>query len=194
MLPISTASTDSDERSNPTYMFATDGGAPGIGSAVDWTHTGQVQVFVLGQNPAGGNFAGDPGAQLTLAPAPPTGSGPFFIDDGENIVTGATSFIDNFAWYFNLPAGNYTLTFDDPRNDCEAIAFPFAGWGYAGAMGTHQISFPVVPGYVLGLVGEICTPVSTIVSTDDAGGPSGDDGGNGEAGEGGGSTDSGGGG
>jgi hypothetical protein len=174
LIPIATASTDMDGRSNPIPMMDGDGGAPPIGTSVDWANTGQVQVFVLGQDPTSGVYRGEPGASLSLAPQ--GGQGPFYLDDGRHIVEGATTFVDAYAWYFNLAAGTYTLTFDDSHSDCESIAFPFGGWGYPGPMGSHSLTFPIVPGYVLPLIGEICTPLGNVVSTEAGGGGASSDG------------------
>jgi hypothetical protein len=168
LLSIQTASTDMDGRQYPVYMADTDGGAPPIGTAVDTTAKGQLTTFVLGQSPtANGDFSGEPGASMTLAPM--SGVGPFYLAQG-NIVEGATAYTDNGlqALYYNLAPGMYTLTYNDPdpMKDCEAVLFPFDSRGIAGAMGSHQVSFPIVAGYTTGNIGEICTKGAAIVAID----------------------------
>jgi hypothetical protein len=165
LLAIATASIDMDGRANPIFMYASDSPTPPIGVPIDWVNKGQVSMFALGQTPDGGNgFAGDPGATLTLAPM--SGNGPYFLDSHTNFVLGATSFVNNLAWYYNLTPGTYTLTYNDTRNDCEPISFQFGGWGYPVTTPAHSLQFPIVAGYITGIVGEICTPNSIIVKTD----------------------------
>lgn len=165
MLAISTARTDMDARSNPIFLNSTSAPTPGLDITMDWANTGQVIAFAIGPAPDGGNsYPGDPGA--TVAMSPMSGSGPFYENAQGQYVPTATSFLDFFATYFNVAPGMYTLTYTDPRNDCEGIAFPFGGWGYPGPQGSHSITFPVVAGYSTGIVGVLCTPSQAIVAVD----------------------------
>src|SRR5258708_38363698 len=158
-----------DSRQYPVYMADTTGGPPPIGATVDWTNKGQLATFILGHSPPGyGDFGGEPGATMSLAPM--SGNGPFYLTSGD-IVPGATAYTGIAGAYYNLAPGMYTLTYvdPDPMQDCEAIGFPFDARGIAGAMGSHQVSFPIVAGYITGNVGEICTTKSKIVSVDGGG-------------------------
>jgi hypothetical protein len=164
LIPVQTASTDMDGRSNPIYMApsTTDPYAP---VTVDWTNKGQVNIFALGASPTGdSNFVGEPGATLSLSPA--AGDGPFFLDDHNDFVPGATAFVDTLAAYYNLTPGMYTLTYADTTDDCEPILFTFAGWGYPVTTPKHTLQFPIVAGYATGVVGMLCTPNSVVVTTD----------------------------
>ncbi len=161
--PVETASSDMDGTGNPLYMGRTSDPDPPIGGAVDWQNKGQVAFFVLGPNAllgdAGTAYVGDPGATVTVTPAT-GGIGPLFLTDQNTFDASAKTLIDLQGEAYNLDPGNYTMTLGDPNNDCEPISYGFGGWGYPGA--AHQVNFPVIPGYTTGLVGELCTPNSTL--------------------------------
>jgi hypothetical protein len=171
LLSIQTASAAMDARTNPVDMFPSNGQQDPIpGITIDWQNKGQIFLFVIGPAPDGGlNFAGDPGVIVSMSPT--SGNGPYYQDTNANFVPSATAFIENLAAYFNVAGGTYTLTFDDSatKTDCEPIAgalAPAALWGFPVPTPPHTLQVLVAPGYVSGLVGALCTPVSVLVSTD----------------------------
>jgi hypothetical protein len=171
LLSVQTASAAMDARGNPVDMFPSSGDPNPIpGITVDWQNKGQIFIFVIGPDPEGGlNFSGDPGVSVSMSPA--SGNGPYYQDMNANFVTSATAFIENLGAYFNVAAGTYTLTFNDnaTMTDCEPIAgalAPAALWGFPVATPAHSLQVLVAPGYVSGLVGALCTPVSKLVSVD----------------------------
>jgi hypothetical protein len=171
LLSISTASTDMDERQYPVYLSQLPDAGPPIGKAVDLTTKGALTLFVLGHSPTGsGDFGGEPGVSASLLPM--SGDGPFYLASG-GIDLSATAFTTTGlqALYYNLAPGMYTVTYSDPdpSKDCEGVGFPFDSRGIVGPMGSHQVSFPVVAGYVTGNIGEICTKGSTVVPVDGGG-------------------------
>ncbi|MGO9832917.1 MAG: hypothetical protein ACLP1X_01745 [Polyangiaceae bacterium] len=171
LLSIQTASAAMDARTNPIDMFPTSGPTnPVPGITIDWTNKGQIYMFVIGPAPEGGlDYAGDPGVTSTLTPV--SGNGPYYQDTHGNFVPSASAFIENLGAYFNLAAGTYTLTFNDndTMTDCEPISgalAPAALWGYPVMTPAHSLQVLVAPGYISGLVGALCTPVSVLVSVD----------------------------
>jgi hypothetical protein len=159
---IQTASTPMDGTSDPIFINRTDDAPPPIGVPVEWATTGQVNFFTIGPDPEGGtNFTGIPGAQVSLTPAAPAGSGPYFLDNNGYFAPNATSIVSQLGWYFNLPAGNYELTFIDTTYNCAPIEFPFAGYGVPDP--PTSVKFPIVAGYTTALVGVLCTTKPPIV-------------------------------
>ncbi len=159
---IQTASTPMDGTSDPIFINRADDAPPPIGVPVEWATTGQVNFFTIGPDPDGGtNFTGIPGAQVSLMPAAPAGSGPYFLDKQGHFVPNATSIVSQLGWYFNLPAGNYELTFVDTAFNCAPIEFPFAGYGVPAP--PTSVKFPIVAGYTTALVGVLCTTKPPIV-------------------------------
>ena len=167
VLSISTASTPMDSRSNPVYMFpVTSQTDPVPGVTVDWQNKGQVYMFIIGPAPDGGSdFAGEPGATVSMSPA--SGNGPYYTDPATGLyVPSATSFIENTGAFFNVTPGTVTLTFADSKVNCQPISSPFGLWGFPVTTPDHALQALVWPGYVSGLVGVLCTDVPQLVAVD----------------------------
>ena len=166
LLPIATASTDTDERNNPVIMSPS-GQTPAVPVAVDGQNKGSISAFAVNIGGTNQNvFAMVPGVtQVTLSPA--SGNGPYFVNDMTNEYDySATSFVGTQAVYFNVDPGTYTLTYANSTNDCEPVSFPFAGFGWPLTTPAHSIKIVVAAGYVTGIVGFLCTPNAVIVSVD----------------------------
>jgi hypothetical protein len=169
--PIVTAGLNLNGLSSPLAMALATAPDPGIDGGVDWTGKGQIQFFALGPGaifPDGGP-EGVPGATVTLSPESGVS---LFLTDQNTFDFAATKLVDVAGVAYDVTPGTYTLTFDAPDNDCEAIAAPFAGWGYPAA--AHQVTFPVIAGYTTG-TGVYCAPTGSSTppdggSPDDAGG------------------------
>jgi hypothetical protein len=153
-LPVLTGTSAMNATTSPIAMAKSTDPSPSIGTSIDWADAGQVQFFALGPGAflPGTGPVGDPGTMVTLAPK--TGVGPLFLTDQNTFDAGATALIDVAGAAYNVTPGNYTLTFDDPTGDCEAISAPFAGWGYPGT--AHDVTFPVLAGYTT-TAGVYCT-------------------------------------
>jgi hypothetical protein len=153
---IQTASSDMDGTSNPVRMLLSDDPAPPIGVAVDWTTHGSLSFFALDEPAdAGGNFVADIGAAVALTPS--AGNGPFYLNGAGDVDLDASALeLGGVGAYYNVPPGNYTLTFNDPVNNCAPIDVFFAGYGFPDP--PTSVQFPIVAGYTTELVGVICTP------------------------------------
>jgi hypothetical protein len=160
VVPIETASTDTDGRGSPAYLAPAMGEDPGIGQAIDWQNAGQIAIFGINYS-ASGSLAGT-GTTVTLGP--PSGEGPYYLDGQQRLVSSATSFVNIGAAYYNVEPGTYTLTFAAQTLDCEPLMFPFGQAGFPITTPAHSVRFPVIAGYTTGLVGAICTPIPTIVA------------------------------
>jgi hypothetical protein len=164
LLPIETASTDMDGRSNPVIMSPT-GGQPNLPFAIDLQTKGLVDAFAVSVSGAAMNvFAGTKDTQVTLAPA--SGNGPYFVNDDNQIDLSATSFVGSTALYYNVAPGTYTLTYSNPAYDCEPISFPFGQFGFPITSPAHSLKIVVAAGYVTGIVGALCTINPVIVAVD----------------------------
>jgi hypothetical protein len=151
--PIRTGSAPMDGSSNPIRMTLTSDPQPPIGVPVSWSTTGQLAFFALGPSDAGG-LAADIGASVTLAPS--GGNGPFYVTSDGYFDTSATATEGGgIGYYYNVPPGNYTLTFMDPVNNCAPIDALFSGYGFPDP--PTSVQFPIVAGYTTELVGVICT-------------------------------------
>jgi hypothetical protein len=163
---IETARTDMQD-TNPIFMFLSTDPDPAIGVAVDRQNKGMVVFFAIGPDPDGGNnFAADMGATVTLSPA--GGNGPFFLGNNNAFVLSATTTQAFFGAYYNLDPGTYTLTVNDPNNDCAPVSFPFGGWGYP--VPPNSVKFPIRAGTLTDQVGVLCTKKSAIVKVDSGAG------------------------
>jgi len=169
LLPIQTASADMDGRSNPAQMAPSGGPAPDLGIAVDLQNKGLIQIVAIafGGTAAmvdAGAFTTVPGTKVSLSPM--SGNGPYFINGSDEFDLSATSFVGIAANYYNVAAGNYTLTFSNPGFDCEPVLFPFGQFGWPLTTPAHSIGVLVVPGYITGSVVALCSKAATIVATD----------------------------
>jgi hypothetical protein len=166
LIPIQTARTDMDGRSTPVSMNSSAAPPPAVPVTLDWTESGQILAFAIGPSPTGAmnNFPDDPGAVISLSPM--SGSGPYYQSTGGSYDLDASAYDGFYAMYVNVAPGMYTLTYTDSRNDCEAINFPYSGWGFPVTTPPHSIQVPVLAGYLTGAVGVLCTPNSTIVKVD----------------------------
>lgn len=171
LLAIGTPSTDTTNNVLPQFISPVIAGFPALpGVALD-SQKGSVTLFAAGPDRdagvsgvSGNGVGSDPG--LTMAFMPQSGDGPFFVNSDNTFAPTATSFVALLSQTFNVAPGMYTITFTDPNNnDCEPLNFPFDGNGYAIPNVKHEIQIPVVAGYTT-LAGVVCTPNSTIVSTD----------------------------
>jgi hypothetical protein len=165
LLPIETASTDMDGRSNPVFMSRT-GSQPNLPFAIDLQTKGLIDAFAVSVGGAAMNvFAGTKNTLITLTPA--SGNGPYFVNDDNNqIDLSATSFIGSTALYYNVDPGTYTLTYSNPTYDCEPISFPFGQFGFPITSPAHSLKIVVAAGYITGIVGALCTANPVIVAVD----------------------------
>ena len=119
-----------DERVNPIYLYdpSTQNNPPGV--TIDYQNKGQIEVFDVGSD-------SDASAAVTMSSladgSTPAGVGPVYQTLGGAIVPAAMSFLPNksfgtfgisLAYYYNVPAGLYTLTMVDPADDCEPDLMP----------------------------------------------------------------------
>jgi hypothetical protein len=160
LAPIVTGSAPMDATMYPLPLFPA-GGDPGIGVTPDWQDKGAVRPFVIG--PDGGAPLGDPVVAATLNPA--DGLGPFFEDDTHTIVASASTFIDPYAWYYNVDPGTYNVTYSASMQSCNPV-FPFPEWGEQSPL-PQSIQIPVVAGYLTVPVGVECDP--TVSGAPDSG-------------------------
>jgi hypothetical protein len=128
----------------PITMQLDSSQVPDAGFAIDRQGKGTLSVNVTAAS-----------AKLSISPA--SGNGPVFMNAPGGF--GVT------AMFYNLDPGDYTLTADDPKNNCAPANFPFSYEGYPAP--PHGVAFPVLAGYV-DLVGLVCLPYPTIVPTDQA--------------------------
>ena len=162
LVPIETASTDMDERSNPIPLYVT--GSPDLGFPIDLQTKGEIVAFAVSVSGPNMNiFTPTLGTQFSLSPA--SGNGPYFLDN--NVFDfSATSFVGARALYYNVAPGTYMLTFANPGYDCEPISYPFGDFGWPVTTPTHSVKLVVAAGYSTGLVGALCTMSAAIVSVD----------------------------
>jgi hypothetical protein len=169
LLPIQTASADMDGRGNPAQMAPSGGPAPELGFTVDLKNKGLIQVVAIafGGTAASvdaGMFTTVPGTKVSMSPM--SGKGPYFINGQDEFDLSATAFVGVAANYYNVDAGNYTLSFDNPGFDCEPVLFPFGQFGWPLTTPAHSLSLLVVPGYITGSVVALCSKAATIVKID----------------------------
>jgi hypothetical protein len=165
LLPIETASTDMDGRSNPVFMTPPSAAPPAIGVPVDFTTKGIITAFAVAVGGANMNvFSGIGGTQVALAPA--NANGPYYVDSDNQIELAATSFVDTTALFYNVDPGTYTLTYASSGYDCEPISFPFGQFGFPVTTPLHSLKIVVAAGYVTGIVGALCTVNPVIVAVD----------------------------
>jgi hypothetical protein len=155
---IETASTDMDNTSSPIVTSKSDAPRPDLGFSFD-DSMGAVTFFVL-KAEADGGLALPRGVTASLSPG--AGKGPFFTRPNDTFDTSATSTIGGLGFFFNLPPGDYELSFDDPDADCAPISYPFGAWGYPTP--PTSVRFPVRSGFVTDEVGVLCTDKSKIFS------------------------------
>ena len=164
LLPIETASTDMDGRSNPVFMSPI-GAQPNLPFTVDLQTKGLIDAFAVSVGGAAMNiFAGTKNTMVTLTPA--SGNGPYFVNDDNQIDLSATSFVGSTALYYNVDPGTYTLTYSNPAYDCEPISFPFGQFGFPVTSPAHSLKIVVAAGYITGIVGALCTANPVIVAVD----------------------------
>jgi hypothetical protein len=167
--PIQMGRTDNTNTQFPIFMTLASDSVPDAGFAIDQQSKGLVNVFVLSTAPpadagpdSGLMFSLVPGATLSISPT--SGNGPEYIDNNNLLDPTATSTIGVSAMFYNVAAGNYTLTVNAPNFDCEAINFPLSADGYPNGT-PHQVAFPVLAGYV-DLVGVLCSSSAMLAPTD----------------------------
>ena len=164
LLPIETASTDSDSRSNPVIMFKAFTAPPPIGIPVDYANKGVVDAFAVSVGGASMNvFSSIGGTSVTIAPM--TANGPYYIGSSGYVLDAGT-FQGTQALFYNVDPGTYTLTYANPNYDCEPISYPFGGFGFPVTSPPHSLKVVVAAGYVTGIVGVLCTPNAPIVAVD----------------------------
>jgi hypothetical protein len=158
---VGTASTPMDETTQPIQMFPTSSETDPVPSVmVDWQNKGQIYMFAL--NGPGG----------TVAMSPMSGDGPLYSASGQYSAS-ATAFTSAGPYatlgYFNVAPGTYTLTVAASTVDCEPVLAPVAAFFGFPTGAAHALQVLVLPGYVSGYVGVLCTAVPVIVPVD--GGP-----------------------
>jgi hypothetical protein len=164
LLPIETASTDTDERSNPVFMTKRSSQPPAIGIPVDFTNKGVIDAFAVVIGGANMNvFSPTMGTSVSIAPA--TANGPYYLGDNGPVLDAGT-FQGSTALFYNVDPGTYTLTYANPNYDCEPISFPFGGFGFPVTTPAHSLKVVVAAGYVTGIVGVLCTVNPMIVAVD----------------------------
>jgi hypothetical protein len=159
--PILTSSAPMDGTANPVRMTLASDPDPQLGFTIDWTSKGALSFFALQDDAdSGSGFAADLGATVALAPM--SGNGPFYLD-GEGVFdpTGTALESGGVGYYYNLAPGNYTLTFTDNVNNCAPIDVLFSGYGFPDP--PTSVQFPIIAGYTTELVGVICTPKPHLV-------------------------------
>jgi hypothetical protein len=164
LLPIETASTDTDERSNPVFMTRPSPQPPAIGVPVDFTNKGVIDAFAVIISGADMNvFTPTMGTSVTISPT--TANGPYYLGDNGPVLDAGT-FQGSTALFYNVDPGTYTLTYANPDFDCEPISFPFGGFGFPVTTPPHSVKVVVAAGYVTGIVGVLCTPNPKVVAVD----------------------------
>jgi hypothetical protein len=165
LLPIETASTDTDERNSPVYMGKPGTTAPAIGVPINFTDKGAIDAFVLVVQGAAMNMlTATAGTSISIDPM--TANGPFYLGNGGFVLDAGTFQGGATALFYNVDPGMYTLTYANPSYDCEPISFPFGGFGWPVPSPPHSLKVVVAAGYVTGIVGALCTPNPKIVPTD----------------------------
>jgi hypothetical protein len=165
--PIQMGRTD-EQSTVPLLMSRTSDREPDLGFPIDLQTLGAVQFFVLsfaGAIPDAGatnlfGLSAVPGVKVSMSPA--SGKGPYYIDNNNGIALDAGSTVSFDALYFNVAPGDYTISVDDPNDNCAAISFTFASAGYPVLSAPHGVAFPVVAGYTDN-VGVLCTRNARIV-------------------------------
>jgi hypothetical protein len=97
---------------------------------------------------------------------PMSGNGPLYQDSSGHYRTSATAFLGNTGAYFNVDPGIYTLTFADSMVNCQPILSPASLRGYPLMTPDHSLQAVVLPGYISGVVGVLCTDLPPIVTVD----------------------------
>jgi hypothetical protein len=115
---------------------------------------GRLGFIVVGGG-AGEALGPIPGSSATLTPE--AGDGPFYYDaDGQMDLT-ATSALHWGGTFFNVPEGDYKVTFAAPIDSCAPISFPFASWGWPIA-GETAVRAPVRAGFQTWGLAVYCPP------------------------------------
>ncbi len=149
--PIQTSNADMVATS-PLGMTPTTDPLPDAGFAIDLQGNGAVTFFALAFSGA----TATPAVGVTAALSPAAGHGPLYTDGRGKIDLAATSLSGYGGLYYDVPAGDYTLTFAAAAFNCSPISTPFAGWGYP--LPPASVKFPVKAGYTVGGVGVLCAP------------------------------------
>jgi hypothetical protein len=89
---------------------------------------------------------------VAVSIAPAAGDGPFYEGADGKFVANATGTRGQGAWFVNLPAGEYEVTFASATLDCRAMASGL--YGFPG--GLHSVRVPVVAGTTTQGVGVLC--------------------------------------
>jgi hypothetical protein len=171
---IQSASSAMDVTGSPIFLLPTSTETdPTPDAAVDWQNKGQIVVFASGVSDVG-----DGGAGVSLSMGMPGEDleggieGPFYQGGNNAFVPSATSFQAagsfgvSIAEYFDVPTGLYTLTMEDPIEDCEPNLTPLAAYGFPVITPQHSIQVLVLNGYVSSAVGFSCLPYSVLVPVD----------------------------
>jgi hypothetical protein len=155
----------------PVLMSRTSDAEPDLGAVIDLQTFGAVQFFLVSfagaiANTGAPNLYGlsdVPGVKVSMSPA--SGLGPYYTDSSNRIAFDAGSTVGFDALYFNVAPGDYTISVDDPNDNCAALSFTYASAGYPALSAPHGVAFPVVAGYT-DSVGVLCTRNARIVNVD----------------------------
>ena len=155
----------------PVLMARTSDTEPDLGVPIDTSTFGSVQFFlvaVAGAIPNTGavdlyGLSDVPGVKVSMSPA--SGVGPYYTDTSNGIAFDAGSTVGFDALYFNVAPGDYTISVDDPNDNCAALSFTYASAGYPVLTTPHTVAFPVIAGYT-DSVGVLCTRNARIVNVD----------------------------
>lgn len=102
---------------------------------------------------------------VTVSLDPPRGEGPdFFV--GTQFRRRATATRHGVGFFWNLPPGDYTLTFEHPDYDCSAIQTPLAAFGIPVQGTPNAVRFTVLAGHLVQQLAVFCTAKSVVVATD----------------------------
>ena len=159
---IQTADTDMNVNGSSILMYPTGSLKPpdGVQQAPD---TGSVDFFAIGpkdDDPKSFVVLSD----VTVALSPAKGQGPYFSDGRGVYDPQATATVGGFGFYLNLPPGEYTLTFTDPKHDCAPVSAPIGGFGVP--VPPTSVKFTVLAGYLTEEVGVYCLEQSVIIDPD----------------------------
>jgi hypothetical protein len=168
--PIEMGRTN-EENTTPVLMSRASDQEPDLGFPIDLQSLGAVQLFVVSfagtiPDASASNLFGlsaVPGVKVSMSPM--SGNGPYYTDNGNRVAVDAGSTVGYDALYFNVAPGDYTISVDDPNDNCAAIAFTYASAGYPVLSTPHGVAFPVAAGYT-DAVGVLCTRNARIVDVD----------------------------
>ena len=173
--PIEMGRTD-EQNTFPILMSLASDPEPDLGVAIDPT-LGTVSFFVIslsalpidagGVEDAGsGGFFPVRGATLSISPD--SGSGPYYLDNNNQVALDAGGMVGITGAFYNVAPGDYTISVDTPNANCTPISFPYGSNGYPIPSVPHGVGFPVVAGYMDG-IGVLCTRNARIVPIPDGG-------------------------